>query len=88
MTIKEKEVVIGSSKKRKIKIVTGSTKASSLVDSKLISQSDVLMDIRARETTKAAINRAKICNKPIAKYDASKKKAYIEQPDGGRSYLD
>ena len=36
---------------------------------KVITENDAEMDRRAREAVKSAINRAKICNKPIAKYD-------------------
>lgn len=34
------------------------------------------MDERAVEAVKAAINKAKICKKPIASYDKEKKRAY------------
>lgn len=51
-----------------------------------ISDSDAEMDIRAVEAVRAAVSKAEICKKPIAKYDAATKKAYIEYPDGRREY--
>ena len=54
---------------------------------KVITEYDAEMDRRAREAVKSAINRAKICNKPIAKYDKINKKAYIETPEGKIKYV-
>ena len=34
-----------------------------------ISESDAEMDYRAQEAVKAALHRAKVCKKPIARYD-------------------
>lgn len=51
-----------------------------------ISQEDSDMDTRAKEAVKGAVNRAKVCKKPIAKYDKINKKAYIETPEGERIY--
>lgn len=48
--------------------------------------SDREMDERAVEAVKAAINKAKICKKPIAGYDKEKKAAYIEYANGKRKY--
>ena len=48
--------------------------------------SDREMDERAVEAVKAAINKAKICKKPIAGYDKEKKAAYIEYANGERKY--
>lgn len=53
-----------------------------------ISASDLEMDTRAKAAVKSAINRAKTCKKPIAKYDKTIKKAYIESADGERTYVD
>ena len=36
---------------------------------------------------KAAINKAKICKKPIAGYDNEKKQAYVEYANGERKYV-
>lgn len=40
------------------------------------------MDIRANAAVKAALNKAKICGKPIARYDIVTHRAYIEYADG------
>lgn len=50
--------------------------------------SDNEMDERAVEAVKAAINKAKICKKPIAGYDKEKKAAYIEYANGERKYAE
>ena len=47
-------------------------------EKEILSVSDSEMDRRAVEAVKAAINKAKICKKPIAGYDKEKKVAYIE----------
>lgn len=52
-----------------------------------LSVSDVEMDIRAKEAVKSALNRAKVCGKPVAKYDIEEKRAYIENADGVREYV-
>ena len=49
-----------------------------------ISDSDAEMDARAVEAVRAAVSRAEVCKKPIAKYDVVTKKAYVEYPDGRR----
>lgn len=54
----------------------------------LISERDAEMDKRAVAAVKAVIEKAKICKKPIARYDTSSKKAYIEYADGRRKYFD
>jgi hypothetical protein len=38
-----------------------------------------LIDIRAKEAVKAALEKAKVCRKPIARYDIETKRAYIEK---------
>ena len=45
------------------------------------------MDMRAREAVKAAIKKAKVCKKPIARYDAKARRAYLEYPDGEKVYV-
>ena len=47
-------------------------------ESKTLTLSDQEMDARAVEAVKAAINKAKVCKKPIAGYDKENKKAYGE----------
>lgn len=47
-----------------------------------ISDSDAEMDARAVEAVKAAVSRAEFCKKPVARYDITERKAYVEYPDG------
>ena len=54
----------------------------------LLTESDREMDKRAAEAVKAAIHKAKICKKPIARYDAEKKAVYIECANGERKYVE
>ena len=56
---------------RIIKVVSREEEKSTLTES------DSEMDERAVEAVKAAINKAKICKKPIAGYDKEKKRAYV-----------
>ncbi len=51
-----------------------------------LTPNDIEMDKRANAAVKAAIERAKICKKPIARYDAATKRAYLEYADGSREY--
>lgn len=55
---------------RIIKVVSREEEKSTLT------LSDHEMDERAVEVVKAAINKAKICKKPIAGYDKEEKRAY------------
>lgn len=52
-----------------------------------ISDNDDEMDIRVKQAVKAAIDKAHICNKPIARYDVKTQKAYIEYTDGRKEYV-
>lgn len=54
----------------------------------ILTESDREMDERAVEAVKAAINKAKICKKPIAGYDKEKKRAYVEFANGERKYVE
>ena len=45
------------------------------------------MSKRASHAVKAAIKKAKVCKKPVAKYDVVQKKAYIEYANGTKKYL-
>ena len=74
-------------------MTTVSTKSGKVI--KVVSQeeekstltvSDNEMDKRAVEAVKAAVNKAKICKKPIAGYDKEKKMAYVEYANGERKY--
>lgn len=54
----------------------------------ILSETDIEMDYRAREAVKAAINRAEICKKPIAKYDSVNRKAYLQNTDSKKIYVE
>ena len=61
---------------------------SSQEEKEILSVSDSEMDRSAVEAVKAAINKSKICKKPIAGYDKEKKVAYIEYANGDRQYAE
>lgn len=63
---------------RKIKVVEVSE------HSNYISKNDEEMDTRAVEAVRAAVNKAKICQKLIARYDTRTKKVYVEYADRKR----
>lgn len=74
-------------------MTTVSTKSGKIInvvsreeESKTLTLSDREMDARAVEAVKAAINKARVCKKPIAGYDKEKKKAYIEYANGDIKY--
>ena len=74
-------------------MTTVSTKSGKIInvvsreeESKTLTLSDRQMDARAVEAVKAAINKAKVCKKPIAGYDKENKKAYIEYANGEIKY--
>ena len=52
-----------------------------------LTDSDREMDLRASAAVEAAIKKAQICRKPIARYDADRRTAYIEYPDGRKEYV-
>lgn len=52
-----------------------------------LTDEDRELDVRMKAAVEAAINRAKICKKPIARYDATNKKAYLEYPNGEKQYV-
>lgn len=79
MSAAEIEVKIG--KKLTIKVVTSSNQRSA------ISDRDAIMDARAVQAVKSAVEKAKFCQKPVARYDVITKKAYIEYPDGEKVYV-
>lgn len=54
----------------------------------ILTVSDAEMDKRAVEAVRAAINKAKICKKPIAGYDKDKKIAYVEYANGEKKYAE
>ncbi len=53
---------------------------------KYISDSDAEMDARASLAIRAAIEKAIVCKKPIAKYDKDSNKAYLEYANGEKKY--
>ena len=53
-----------------------------------ISTNDAEMDKRAVAAVRSAINRAKICKKPVARYDIVTKRAFLEFADGSIQYVD
>ena len=68
-------------RRRKIKVI------DSAQHSDYISDTDAEMDKRAVAAVRAAISKAEVCKKPVAKYDINKKQAYLEYPDGRRDYV-
>ncbi len=73
--------VIKNRKGYTVKVVPDSKKLE------YISENDVEMDMRATQAVKNAVEKAKICKKPVAKYDLKTKRAYIEYPDGEKKYV-
>jgi hypothetical protein len=67
-----------------VKVVTEDV---SLVQKNIISARDAEMDCRATAAVRSAIDKAKICRKPIAKYDPVTKKTYVEYADGEKKYV-
>ena len=55
---------------------------------KYLTDSDREMDLRATAAVEAAIQKAKICKKPIARYDVETREAYLEYSDGTKKYTD
>ena len=53
-----------------------------------ISERDAEMDRRAVAAVRAAIDKAKICKKPICRYDSASDRAYLEYADGRKEYVD
>lgn len=74
------------------KVLTKSGKEIKVVsheeEKEILTESDNEMDVRAVEAVRAAINKAKICKKPVAGYDKEKKAAYIEYANGERKYAE
>ena len=68
-------------KKLSVKVVHPSKQGAS------ISARDAEMDVRATPAVKAALMKAKVCQKPIAKYDLATKRAYVEYANGERRYV-
>lgn len=73
--------------KHTIKVVTPNTSKGIMNTPKILSNQDEEMDKRASHAVKSAIERAIICKKPIAKYDAVSKRTYIEYANGEKKYV-
>lgn len=56
--------------------------------SRVLSNSDMEMDARARQAVKVAIEKAEFCKKPVARYDIETKRAYVEYANGERNYVE
>ena len=76
-------------------MTTVSTKSGKVIkvvsreeEKNILTVSDNEMDARAVEAVKAAINKAKVCKKPVAGYDKEKKVAYVEYANGERKYAE
>ena len=67
---------------RAVKVIDNAEKQDTL------SQEDKDMDVRAKEAVKAALEKAKIYKKPIARYDIETKRAYIEYAEGNRRFVE
>ena len=57
------------------------------VDKVAMSSDDQDMDTRMKAAVNSAIHKAKVCQKPIAKYDSRKKKAYVLDSNGVKKYV-
>lgn len=73
---------IRNGKKYTIKVVASVDQKSA------ISKRDKEMDARATQAVKSAVAKAKFCKKPVAKYDTTTRKAYIEYADGAKKYVE
>lgn len=77
MGMSDIERIIG---KHKIRVVLADSKDN-------LTPEERDMDARVRAAVNSAVHKAKVCQKPIAKYDQRKKKAYVEYPDGAKEYF-
>ena len=71
---------------KRIKVGNHSIKVIASGES-VVSPDDELMDKRVTTAVNSAIKKAKVCNKPIAKYDKRTKKAYVMQANGEKKYV-
>lgn len=68
-----------------VKIISGDDIS---LQRELISSNDAEMDRRAVAAVQSAIDKAKICKKPVARYDVATKRAFLEYADGRIQYVD
>jgi len=90
MCIYEKSVITMPDNIKKIgnmtvKIISGDDIS---LQRELISSNDAEMDRRAVAAVQSAIDKAKICKKPVARYDVATKRAFLEYADGRIQYVD
>ncbi len=52
-----------------------------------LSENDIEMDKRARAAVSTAIDKAKICGKPVARYNPETRQVYMEYADGRTEYI-
>lgn len=71
---------------KSIKIIPSSSDSKFLANN-IITVQDAEMDKRAREAVKSAVAKAKVCSKPIAKYDITTKRVYLEYSNGEKKYV-
>ena len=76
-------LVIKSKKGLNISVVN----QNSRLKNHYISEQDKEMDRLAQEAVNAAIKKARVCGKPVARFDFSKGKAYLEYSDGQNKYI-
>ena len=74
-------VKVRSGKKHSIKVIASSEQKS------FISSRDIEMDARATEAVKSAVAKAEFCKKPVAKYDVTTKRVYVEYSNGQNKYV-
>ena len=90
MCIYEKSVITMPDNIKKIgnmtvKIISGDDIS---LQRELISSNDAEVDRRAVAAVQSAIDKAKICKKPVARYDVATKRAFLEYADGRIQYVD
>lgn len=76
-----KTIVIEDEKKhggQVIKVARKNATSKSLARQGIITEDDERTDDLVRYAVKAAINKAKVCDKPIAVYDATSGKAFLK----------
>ncbi len=80
---KQNEITLKNLNNVKVNIV----RKHSPVKSQYISENDREMDKRAKAAVSSAISKAKVCGKPVARYDVKTGRAYIEYADGTSEYV-
>lgn len=74
------EIKIRKIKNYSVKVISSKSESG-------LSSADTEMDARATQAVKAAIQKAKICRKPVAQYDTVSKRTYVEYPNGVKRYV-